>query len=371
MKRRWVPLICLLCVSGLFAWASIAYVDQVTRGHGKVIPTSGVQTVQSLEAGILTSIPVKEGDIVDKGQTVATLNNAIAHADYLESKTRYDLVSVRMSRLEAEANDFAEPVYPSGIDEKIVETENKLFSARKNEYQERLQSAKSLLKHAQSELTVLERGQKSMTKLDLIRAQREVSIRRGNLATLITETKRMSLDSHDMHRAELASLSGEIQRQQEQMNRKILRSPIQGIVNKVHIAGEGQVIGSGEGIMEIVPINDTYLIETNIRPEDIGFIHSDQLATIKFTAYDFAMYGGMSGEVEYIGVDTITNERGETYYPVRIRAASNTMISKNGKQLEIIPGMQAQVDILAGRKTVLDYLMTPLRRAKERALTEL
>ena len=123
-------------------------------------------------------------------------------------------------------------------------------------------------------------------------------------------------------------------------------------------------------MMEIVPINDTLLVEANIRPEDIGFIHSDQKATVKFTAYDFTIYGGMEGTVEYIGVDTVINEQGETYYPVRIRTESTTMGSKNGRELSIIPGMVAEIDVLAGQKSVLQYLLTPLNRARERALTE-
>ena len=122
--------------------------------------------------------------------------------------------------------------------------------------------------------------------------------------------------------------------------------------------------------MEIVPINDSLLVEANVRPEDVGFIHSDQLATVKFTAYDFTIYGGMDGVVEYIGVDTVQNELGETYYPVRIRTESTTMGTKNGRELTIIPGMVAEIDVLAGQKSVLQYLLTPLNRAREKALTE-
>ena len=122
--------------------------------------------------------------------------------------------------------------------------------------------------------------------------------------------------------------------------------------------------------MEIVPINDTLLVEANVRPEDVGFIHSDQPATVKFTAYDFTVYGGMDGVVEYIGVDTVQNELGETYYPVRIRTESNNMGTRDGRELTIIPGMVAEIDVLAGQKSVLQYLLTPLNRAREKALTE-
>lgn len=370
MKSRWVPLVCLFCVGGLFLWASIAKIDQVTRGHGKVIPSSKVQTIQSLEAGIVVGIPVGEGDIVEKGQPVLLLDDTVASANYTETAARRDLMLARMSRLQAEANGFTEPLYPEAIDPALVNTENQLFNARKADYLARKTSAEQLLQHARSELDILRRGQKSMTKLDLIRAQRDVSGLEGSLSTLISENSRNALDAHDVLRAELASLNGQLSRSDDSLKRKVLRSPTHGTVNKIHIAGEGGVIRGGDSVMEIVPINDTLLVEANVRPEDIGFIHSDQLATVKFTAYDFTIYGGMDGVVEYIGVDTIRNEQGDTYYPVRIRTDSNTMGSKDGRELTIIPGMVAEIDVLAGQKSVLQYLLTPLNRAREKALTE-
>jgi len=370
MKSRWVPLVCLFCVGGLFLWASLARIDQVTRGHGKVIPSSKVQTIQSLEPGIVVGIPVGEGDIVEKGQPVLLLDDTVASANYTETAARRDLVLARMSRLQAEANGFSEPLYSKEIDPALVETENQLFFARKADYLARTTSAEKLLQHARSELNILRRGQKSMTKLDLIRAERDVSSLEGRLSTLISETSRNALDAHDVLRAELASLNGQLSRSDDSLQRKVLRSPTRGTVNKIHIAGEGGVIRGGDSVMEIVPINDTLLVEANVRPEDIGFIHSDQLATVKFTAYDFTIYGGMDGVVEYIGVDTIRNEQGETYYPVRIRTDSNTMGSEDGRELTIIPGMIAEIDVLAGQNTVLQYLLTPLNRAREKALTE-
>ena len=370
MKSRWVPLLCLSCVGMLVLWASFAKIEQVTRGSGKVIPTSKVQTIQSLDDGIVVAIPVKEGDIVEKGQAVLGLDDTVALANYNETIERRDLVVARMSRLLAEANGFKEPVYPESLDPQAISTENELFNTRHEDYLARKNSVENLLGHARGELDVLQRGKDSMTKLDLIRAQRDVATLEGNLNTLISEANRSALDSHDALRNELVTLNGALKRSVDSLKRKILRSPIHGTVNKIHIAGEGGVIRGGDSVMEIVPINDTLLVEANIRPEDIGFIHSDQKATVKFTAYDFTVYGGMDGVVEYIGVDTVLNEQGETYYPVRIRTESTTMGSKGGRELTIIPGMIAEVDVLAGQKSVLQYLLTPLNRAREKALTE-
>ena len=370
MRSRWVPLLCLMCVAGLVLWASMAKIDQVTRGHGKVIPSSKVQTVQSLEDGIVIDIPVGEGDIVEEGQAVLLLDDTYASANYAETVDRRDLILARMSRLQAEANNFIEPEYPESLGLDIVTAETELFNARREDYLARKQSLEQQLRHARSELEILRLGQDSMTKLDLIHAQRDVSTLPGNLKTLTSDTRRSALDTHDTLRAELASLNSALLRSEDTLQRKVLRSPTHGTVNKIHVTGAGGVIRGGDGVMEIVPINDTLLVEANIRPEDIGFIHSDQAATVKFTAYDFTIYGGMEGVVEYIGVDTIRNDMGETYYPVRIRTDSNIMGSKDGRELSIIPGMVAEIDILAGQKSVLQYLLTPLNRAREKALTE-
>jgi len=335
MRSRWVPLLCLMCVAGLMLWASMAKIDQVTRGHGKVIPSSKVQTVQSLEDGIVVEVPVGEGDIVEEGQAVLILDDTYASANHAETVDRRDLVLARMSRLQAEADNFGEPVYPESLSAEIVSTETELFNARREDYLARKQSLEQQLEHARSELDILRLGQESMTKLDLIHAQSNVTTLTGNLKTLTSDTRRNALDTHDTLRAELASLNSALLRSEDTLQRKVLRSPTHGTVNKIHVAGAGGVIRGGDGVMEIVPVNDTLLVEANIRPEDIGFIHSNQLATVKFTAYDFTIYGGMEGVVEYIGVDTIRNDLGETYYPVRIRTD-----------------------------------LTPLNRAREKALTE-
>lgn len=370
MKSRWVPLVCLACVGALALWASFAKIDQVTRGSGKVIPSSKVQTIQSLDDGIVVVIPVTEGDIVEKGQAVLELDDTVVRANYQETMARRDLVLARMARLQAEANGFTDPVYPDTLNPEVVFTENELFNTRRKDYLARKRSVENLLSHARSELEVLRLGQESMTKLDIIRAQRDVATLEGNLSALNSEASRNALDTRDALRTELATLNGALARSDDALHRKVLRSPTHGTVNKIHIAGEGGVIRGGESVMEIVPINDTLLVEANIRPEDIGFIHSDQNATVKFTAYDFTIYGGMEGVVEYIGVDTVINDQGETYYPVRIRTESTTMGSKDGRELTIIPGMVAEVDVLAGQKSVLQYLLTPLNRAREKALTE-
>ncbi len=370
MKARWVPLLCLACVAMLVLWASVAKIDQVTRGVGKVIPSGKVQIIQSLDDGIVVDIPVTEGDVVEEGQVVLVLDSTVAQANYDETVARRDFVLARMSRLQAEAEGFSDPLYDEALDPEIVSVENALFNARKMDFLARKNAAENILGHAKNELEVFRLGKESMTRIDLIRAERDVSTLQGTLNTLVSESVRQALDTHDALRAELASLNSALARSSDSLDKKVLRSPTYGTVNKINIAGEGGVIRGSESVMEIVPINDTLLVEANIRPEDIGFVHSEQQATVKFTAYDFTVYGGMEGVVEYIGVDTIQNEDGDTYYPVRVRTDSTSMGLKDGRELSIIPGMVAEIDILAGQKSVLQYLLTPVNRAREKALTE-
>ncbi|OED42187.1 hypothetical protein AB833_07755 [Chromatiales bacterium (ex Bugula neritina AB1)] len=370
LKRRWVPTICVICVAGLFAWASLAKIDQVTRGHGKVIPGSKVQIIQSLVDGIIADIPVTEGQIVEKGQEVLRFDNTLASARYTETLARHDLVTARMSRLLAEADDFTQPVYPENLSAQAIHTETELFQARRDDYLAKKDAIEKLLLHAKDELEILRRGENSITKLDILRAQRDVATLRGDLNTLISETRRNALEEHDRHRAELASLESALTQEQDNLQRTVLRSPLRGTVNKIYIAGSGGVVRGSENIMEIVPINDTLLIEANMRPEDIGFIHSNQVAMVKFTAYEYTIYGGIEGIVEYIGVDTVNNDQGDTYYPIRIRTNTTTIGSSGEQTLSIIPGMVAEVDILSGQKSVLQYLLTPLNRVRAKALTE-
>ena len=192
----------------------------------------------------------------------------------------------------------------------------------------------------------------------------------GQLDTLITSASREALEAHDALRTELAVLNETMKRDKDRLDRTVLRSPMKGIVNKINVDTRGQVIGSGEVAIEIVPLNDTLIVQANIRPEDISFIHSNQEAVVKFTAYDFTRYGGLEGTVEYIGVDTVSNELGESHYPIRVRTNSNSLGVKDGQELSIIPGMVAEIDFKAGQKTVLQYLLTPINRARERALRE-
>ena len=370
LKQHHIPLLALLFFSLLIVWASLSEIDQVTRAQGKVIPTHNLQLVQSLEGGIVSDILVREGDIVTAGQKLVQLRDTQFSANYRETLAKRELILGRMARLLAEANGLATPDFDPSLSQEIKDTELRLFETRLANYNARKENLEQLLDLANRSHRMLERGETSVTKVELINAQTTVVQLRGELQTLLTSTKRDALENHDAYRVELAVLNESINRDKDRLDRTVLRSPMNGVVKEVHVDAQGQVVSSGESVIEVVPLDDSLLVQANVRPEDIGFVHSDQQAMVKFTAYDFIRYGGMEGTVEYIGADTITNESGETYYPIRIRTKSNTMGTKDGRDLSIIPGMVTDVDLLAGKKTVLQYLLTPINRAREKALKE-
>lgn len=371
VRQRWVPLIGLAFFATLLLWASIAKIDQVTRGHGKVIPASGVQRIQSLEGGIVDSIQVNEGEMVEQGQVLIQLQDTLFNSNYQENAVRRDFLAGRVARLQAESQGFIKPDFPDLLNEQNRKVETELFNIRRDDFLARERAIAERLSLAEEEISILTNGRQSVSRLELVTSRRVAAELRGQLNTLRTTQVRDALEQHDGYRSELLVLDESLKRDKDRLDRTTLRSPVQGIVNKIHVEAVGEIVDRGDDMMEIVPLGDSLLIEANVRPSDIGFIHADQPAVVKFTAYEFTTYGGLEGTVEYIGVDTVSDAQGDSYYPIRVRASADTLgVNRDGKDLQIIPGMVAEVDLLTGEKTVLQYLLTPINRAREKALTE-
>lgn len=380
--RVWMPWVSVVVAGGLFWWASWAEIDEVTRGQGKVIPSKSVQMIQSLEGGILEEFFVEEGQHVEAGQTLLRIRDAIFASSYQENVARRDMLQARLVRLKAESKNLPELAFPEGTRSELMETELGLFFARSSDRQATESALKSRLELAVREEKLLLEGTKSraISPVELIRVQKETAELRGSLATLNTAFQRQAMEQLDKDRADLEVLLEAIKRDKDRLDRTIIRSPVRGVVNKIHINTVGRVVGSGADIMAIVPSDDTLLIEANIGPADIAFIRPGEKVNVKFTAYDFSRYGGLDGKVERIGVDTVTDEpsrqarQGQpaaSYYPITVRTEKNSLgKDHNGNELPIIPGMVVEVDILTGKKTILEYLLMPLSRARERALRE-
>ncbi|MGH6902157.1 MAG: HlyD family type I secretion periplasmic adaptor subunit [Geminicoccaceae bacterium] len=398
-----------------FAWASWAKLDEVTRGEGKVIPSRHVQVVQNLEGGIVAEILVREGAIVEPGQIHVRIDDVRAASSLRESRTRHRALLGALGRLRAEVGEtalaFPAEVLAEAPD--VVRNERALYDARQQALVSELGVLRSQAAQREQELvelaTRLDQLERShalageeleiteplatsrvVSKVQLLRLQREVNDLAGELETTRLAVPRVEAALREANRrieerelsfraetqrelnavqAEAAALAEVIAAAADMLSRTEVRSPVRGTVKQLFVTTVGGVIQPGADLIEIVPLEDNLLVEARVRPADIAFLHPGQPAVVKVTAYDFAIYGGLDGVVEDISADTITDERGESFYRVRVRTHDNALPGVGGP-LPIIPGMTTQVDILTGEKTVLDYLLKPILRAKERALRE-
>ncbi len=396
-------------------WAWFAVVDEVTHADGKVIPSSRVQVIQNLEGGILEEIRVAEGQLVSKGQVVLRIDDTGFSSSFGELQAKYNSLQGEIARLQAEAEGKVLRFGPKMEKDHpgVVKDQSALYEARKSELETqaailkqqlsqrkqekdellgKLKQLRTSLNLTQEELEITQPlVEKSIVpKVELLRIQRqkndlEGQIRAAELAlprieSAISEAqsrvdekykhfKTVSAEELSQRNMEFARVKEAILGAKDKVSRTEIRSPVRGLVKSIKKSTIGGVIKPGEDMMEIVPLDDTLLVEARVRPADIAFLHPNQKARVKFTAYDFSVYGGLPGKLEQIGVDTELDENGNAYYKVMVRTEKN-YLAKGNEQLPIIPGMVATVDIITGEKTVLEYIMKPIIKAKQLALTE-
>ncbi|MEL7524179.1 MAG: HlyD family type I secretion periplasmic adaptor subunit [Pseudomonadota bacterium] len=410
----WGLLFAVLLLLGAFvAWAYFAEIEEVTTGDGRVIPSSQLQVVESLEGGLVAEIFVKEGDVVDAGEPLVRIDDTDFAANLGELQKQRDALFIRARRLEAEAQGTRLDLTGGAIDRLAAAREVALFNARATALKQELSVIEQQLSQRRLEKVELETRLKSLKlsaellneellsarnlsaagaypKMDLLRLEREAqggtlevellnaSIPRSEAA--ITEAA-ARLESavlgfrarahEDLTRTlnELTILDETIKSAQDKVQRTVLRAPVRGIINKFSVATIGAVVSPGESLSEIVPLDDSLLIEAQIRPQDVAFLFPGQPARVRVTAYDFTVYGDLPAVVERIGADTITNEDGTTFYRVILRTERNWLGSESNR-LPIIPGMVVSASILTGNKTVLDYLLKPIIKARSEALRE-
>ena len=405
----------LFMLAGFLIWAKLAVLDEVTRGFGKVIPSQRVQEIQNLEGGILSDIFVQEGQIVEKGTLLCRLRNEQAASFFRDAKSKALEHRIAIARLSAFVEGH-EPEFDEELKEKapqLLNDQMRIYRAERNQLnielgllqdqyeqkqqevnemvgrrrqlgkslevaQKQLDIAKPLVeKHIHSELDylalqqrVLElKGDMEALTLGIPRVRRAAKEARGRIEQRKAESRSEALEEINERRRELMSIMETVTAGGDRVTRTDVRSPVRGVVKHILINTLGGVVKPGESIMEVVPLDDTVLVEANIKPSDIAFLHPQQKAKVKITAYDFSIYGGLEGTVENISADTIQNEKGENFYLVKVRTKDNAMLYR-GETLPIIPGMTAQVDILTGKKSVLAYLLKPILKAKQNALRE-
>ncbi|MGC0054083.1 HlyD family efflux transporter periplasmic adaptor subunit [Brucella pituitosa] len=354
----------------LLIWAYLALLDEVSTGSGKVVPTSQEQVIQSLEGGVLAKLYVRQDDVVEPGQILAQLDPTVTEATLQESSAKYRAALASSARLTAEVNgndlEFPEELdaFPS-----LKASETKLYEARKRSLKDSLGWLVESKKLAQDELAISQ----SLTKMGAASNVEVIRLKRQLVELQLKETEIQS-DYIVKAREELAkanadveSLSSVIRGRADSLARLTLRSPVRGIVKNIEVSTIGGVVPPNGKLMIIVPLDEQLLIEARISPRDIAYIHPDQPATVKVTAYDYAIYGSLKGKVVSISPDTIQDEvkPEEFYYRVFIKTETDALFNKSGERFPIVPGMVATVDIHTGSKTVMDYLIKPFNRARE------
>lgn len=415
----WASLLLLLVAGalvGLVYWASIAELDEVTSGMGQIVPSNRTQVIQNLEGGIVQAIHVQEGDIVKAGQALVTIDSTQFSSKYREERAKYLGHLAAAARMEAELADAEEISFPEAVlrdAPEIAANELRLRESRASELDSALSALENAAQQRREEITEIESRIVSLenqlsfgreeqnilapmvrsgvtSRLELVRLNREIAAIQVELdgahaslprvrsalqeaeerinerrARFRTETRALLSETQ----ISLAALEEVLQGQEDKIRRTEVTTPVAGIVNTVSITTLGGVIRPGMNIVEIVPLDDSLVVEARIRPSDIAFLRPGLPAVVKISAYDFAIYGGMDATLEQISPDTVETEDGTRFYVIRLRS-EDRLAGKDGRDLPIIPGMQAEVDILTGKKTVLDYLLKPVLRGFSKALRE-
>lgn len=368
-SKRFVRLV-FLFFAVLLIWAYLALLDEVSTGTGKVVPTSQEQVIQSLEGGVLAKLYVRQDDVVEPGKILAQLDPTVTEATVQESSAKYRAALASSARLTAEVNG-SDLEFPDELDAfpSLQASETKLYEARKRSLKESLDWLAESKKLAQDELAISQ----SLTKMGAASNVEVIRLKRQLVELQLKETEIQS-DYIVKAREELAkanadveSLSSVIRGRADSLARLTLRSPVRGIVKNIEVSTIGGVVPPNGKLMIIVPLDEQLLIEARISPRDIAYIHPDQPATVKVTAYDYAIYGSLKGKVVSISPDTIQDEvkPEEFYYRVFIKTETDALFNKTGERFPIVPGMVATVDIHTGSKTVMDYLIKPFNRARE------
>jgi adhesin transport system membrane fusion protein len=416
------PRVIRLTIWGLIAfvafcllWAHFAVVDEVTRGDGKAIPFSRLQKIQNLEGGIVSELFVREGQIVNVGDPLLRLDDTRFASNVGETEADRLALLLRVERLSAEVQD-RELLVADEVREKVprqADNEIDLFNSRRQQLADEVAGLEEQLTQRRQELREFASKQSQFSSsLELLRQEIRMSeplVAEGAISPVeVLRLKRAEVESRGqlqattlaMPRAEAAIK--EVERKidetrgrfrsdaltqlneartdlskiqstgkalEDRVNRTLVISPVRGIVKQLLVNTIGGVIQPGSDLVEIVPLGENLLVEARIRPQDIAFLHPGQEAIVKFTAYDYTIYGGLKAELEQIGADTVTDDDGNSFYVIKLRTNKSHLGSEEHPLL-IIPGMVASVDIITGKKSVLSYLLKPIIRARAEALRE-
>jgi adhesin transport system membrane fusion protein len=373
-SRLMLYLIAVVLIGGL-VWAHFARVEEITRGDAKIISRSREQVIQSLEGGILSEMQVSAGDIVEKGQILLRIDPTRAQSSYREALSKVIGLKATITRLRSEA--YRQPLEFDDIvkqDTAVISQETRAYVARKRALDESVSALERSYALSKKEVNMAEplAAKGLMSEVELLRIRRQANEIKSQIVERINRFQADANSELTKAELELSQISENLVGRADIVDRTTITAPVRGTVKNVRVNTIGGVIQPGEHIMEIVPLEEQLLVEGKIKPSDVAFLHPGLPATVKITAYDYAIYGGLKGRVEHVSPDTLkddekpgTNRKeGDTYYRVLVLTESSEL-SAGGKKLPIIPGMIASVEIRTGEKTILDYLLKPVLKARE------
>ena len=402
----------LISVALFVMWTAVARVDEIAKGEGKVIPTSQIQILQSLDGGIVAEINVKEGQIVDAGTVLLRVDPTRFESSVRENRSQYLALATKVARLRAlaEGLPFVPPPEVVIEDPKTVQDELRLYQTARSNVEAQISIARQQLVQRQQERSEMRAKREqaaqayeltaqelavtkplissgAVSEVELLRLERDTSRFKGErdmagaqilrsqaaMAEASRKIEEVELNARNEVRKDLGETMARLNAFTEggvaladKVKHASVRSPVKGTVKRLFVNTVGGVVQPGKDLVEVVPLDDALILEAKVLPKDIAFLRPGQPAMVKFTAYDFSTYGGLEARLEHIGADSITDERGNTYFLVKVR----TIKSSLGANLPIIPGMVAEVDIITGQKSILAYLLKPVLKAKHGALTE-
>lgn len=419
--RSWAMVVLIICafLAVGATWASFAELDELARAQGKVIPAGKTQIIQSAEPGVVDEILVREGEQVKAGQLLVKLDDTNTSSSQGEVEAKVMALRAQVARLQDEvAGDSAKTFdCPKEVAEKVqgvCDSETSLQLARRQTLQQGEQVLQARVEQRQRELNQAMADKDRLTqtadlaqqKLDLLKpmvdkklvsrteyitAQQAVADAKGQLDATVQSIAKSQAALQEAQLqvqqaelqfrqdaqtdltgklAELASAEETLRGASDRVSRTDIRSPVDGIVNSLAVNTVGGFVNAGEKLLDIVPVAEKLLIEARLQPSDVAFVLPGQPANIKFTAYDFSIFGGLKGKVQNVSADSIVdpNTR-EAYYVVLIETDASSL-SYRGRDLPILPGMVSSVEILTGHKTVLQYLLKPINKARDEAFHE-
>ena len=412
---HWVLMAFLVTITLFLIWASVAKIDEIARGSGKVVPNGQNQVVQNLEGGIVSEILIKEGDFVEKDQILIKISNEKSNSTAASNELKSFYLQAQIKRLESVLKK--EPFVFEASDNKdlqdFLKNENELYLTNKKQLESKIMILKEQIRQKENELKdarqtinhmkfsvdaiskevemtkpMVEKGIRS--QVDFLKLQREQSDARQKLQSVVLSISKIDSEILEINKkidetyqindsetrqklneiiTSLRDLEANSIASTDQVFRTIVKAPSNGIVQKLHINTIGGSVKPAQDLIEIVPTDYKLIVEVKLLPKDIAFIYHGQKAIVKFSAYDFSIYGGLDGHVINISPDTITEKDDKTYYLVRIETEKN-FIGDKEKSMKIIPGMVADVDIITGKKTILDYILKPILKTKQYTFTE-